>query len=277
MKKVSTAAAKQSRNFSQQQSLTIGLDLGDRSSCYCILEETGRIVVESKVSTSPNAIKAVFEAMPHSRIALETGTHSPWVSRLLSGLGREVIVAHTRNVRLIGESRRKDESPGCADAGTAGADRSPVAVSGEASQCESAGGSDGVPGASRTGASADGTGEHGTRAGEVLWRAAARVQRAQHESGKADGLSPELQTAPQPLLAVAEVLSEQIREYNERIECLAEESYPQTELLKQVKGCRHTDRADVLADTGRRAPFSQEPRRRLLSGNATRAKKLPAE
>src|SRR6185437_1243217 len=44
-----------------------------------------------------------------SRIALETGTHSPWVSRLLSGLGHEVIVAHARKVRLIGESRRKDD------------------------------------------------------------------------------------------------------------------------------------------------------------------------
>jgi transposase len=47
--------------------------------------------------------------MPHSRIALETGMHSPWVSRLLSELGHEVIVVHARNVRLIGESRKKDD------------------------------------------------------------------------------------------------------------------------------------------------------------------------
>ncbi len=47
--------------------------------------------------------------MPRSRVALETGMHSPWVSRLLSELGHEVIVAHARNVRLIGESRRKDD------------------------------------------------------------------------------------------------------------------------------------------------------------------------
>ena len=42
-------------------------------------------------------------------MALETGMHSPWVSRLLSELGHEVIVAHARNVRLIGESRKKDD------------------------------------------------------------------------------------------------------------------------------------------------------------------------
>jgi transposase len=46
--------------------------------------------------------------MPRSRIALETGTHSPWIRRLLSELGHEVIVAHARKVRLIGESREKD-------------------------------------------------------------------------------------------------------------------------------------------------------------------------
>ena len=51
---------------------------------------------------------------------------------------------------------------------------------------------------------------------------------------KAQGLSPELQSALEPLLA--EVLSEQIREYNERIEKLAQESYPQVTLLKQIKG-----------------------------------------
>jgi len=44
--------------------------------------------------------------MPRSRIALEIGTHSPWISRLLSKLGHEVIVRHARNVRLIGAARR---------------------------------------------------------------------------------------------------------------------------------------------------------------------------
>ena len=50
-----------------------------------------------------------FRTLPRSRIAMETGMHSPWVSRHLSELGHEVIVAHARNVRLIAESRRKDD------------------------------------------------------------------------------------------------------------------------------------------------------------------------
>src|SRR5215467_5304551 len=108
MKKGSTVAVKQSRKTSEQK-LTVGLDLGDRSSWYCVLDESGAVVLEQKVSTTPKAMEEVFGGMPRSRIALETGTHSPWVSRLLSKLGHEVIVAHARNVRLIGESRGKDD------------------------------------------------------------------------------------------------------------------------------------------------------------------------
>src|SRR5271156_4455491 len=100
MKKNSTVAAKQSRDFSQPK-LTIGLDLGDRSSWYCVLDEAGNVLLEQRVSTTPKAMKEVFGGMPRSRIALETGMHSPWVSRALSELGHEVIVAHARNERLI--------------------------------------------------------------------------------------------------------------------------------------------------------------------------------
>jgi len=107
MKKISTAAAKQSRNVSPSN-LTIGLDLGDRSSCYCVPDESGRIVMEQKVSTTAKALHAAFGTMPRSRIALETGIHSPWTS-LLSELGHEVIVAHAHNLRLIEESRKKDD------------------------------------------------------------------------------------------------------------------------------------------------------------------------
>jgi transposase len=108
MKKVSTVAAKQSRNFSEQK-LTIGLDLGDRSSWYCMLGGSGEVLLEQRLSTTPQAMREGFGGRPRSRIALEKGMHSPWVSRLLSELGHEVIVAHARNVRLIGESRKKDD------------------------------------------------------------------------------------------------------------------------------------------------------------------------
>src|SRR5579864_9438761 len=108
MKKVSTVAAKASRKISSQK-LTVGLDLGDRSSWYCVLDEAGSVLLEQRLSTTSKAVREVFGGMPRSHIALETGMHSPWDSRLLSELGHEVIVAHARNVRLIGESRKKDD------------------------------------------------------------------------------------------------------------------------------------------------------------------------
>src|SRR5580700_9262571 len=103
MKKTSTAATRSNKNLHGK--LTIGLDLGDRSSWFCVLDEAGKVVSEKKLGTTPKAMREVFAAMPRSRMALETGMHSPWVSRLLSELGHEVIVAHAPNVRLIGESR----------------------------------------------------------------------------------------------------------------------------------------------------------------------------
>ena len=92
-----------------KQKLTIGMDLGDHWSCYCVLDEAGRILLEQKVATTPEAMKQTFEKIPRSLIALETGTHSPWVSRLLTVLGYKVIVAHAQKVQLITKSNRKDD------------------------------------------------------------------------------------------------------------------------------------------------------------------------
>jgi len=81
---------------------TIGLDLGDRFSWYCVLNEAGEVVLEQKVATTPKAMKEVFGGMPRSRMALETGTHSPWVSRILSELGHEVIITSLSPSKRLG-------------------------------------------------------------------------------------------------------------------------------------------------------------------------------
>jgi Ethanolamine utilization protein EutJ (predicted chaperonin) len=58
MKKVSTVVTKRSRNFSQPP-LTIGLDLGDRNSWYCVLDEGGQIQLEQRVRTTAKALREV--------------------------------------------------------------------------------------------------------------------------------------------------------------------------------------------------------------------------
>jgi transposase len=89
--------------------LTIEMDLGDRTSRYCVLDQEGQVLFEGSAATTQKGLSEAFGALPPCRIAIETGQHSPWVSRHLSGLGHEVIVAHAQNVRLIGESTRKDD------------------------------------------------------------------------------------------------------------------------------------------------------------------------
>jgi predicted NBD/HSP70 family sugar kinase len=76
MKNVSTAVSNQGRNYSQL-TLTIGLDLGDRNSGYCVLDEAGQIQQEQRVRTNAKALQGVFGSMPRSRNALETRTHFP--------------------------------------------------------------------------------------------------------------------------------------------------------------------------------------------------------
>jgi predicted NBD/HSP70 family sugar kinase len=81
VKKISTVQAFGNEIFKEQK-LTIGVDLGDRWSFYCVLDEAGEIILEQKVPTTPEAMKQTFGKIPQSLIAMETGTHSPWVSRL---------------------------------------------------------------------------------------------------------------------------------------------------------------------------------------------------
>jgi len=234
MKKTITAAAANKRNFSGK--LTIGLDLGDRWSWYCVLDEAGEVVQEERVATTPKAMQQAFAAMPRSRVALETGMHSPWVSRLVSELGHETIVAHARNVRLIGESRRKDDRLDARKlARLARIDPqllAPVKHRSRQAQADLT--------VIRARASL-------VRARTALANAARGLTKSYGERlrgcnvrnldfEKAQALSPELQAALEPLLQALESLSERIAEYNRQIESIAQQSYPQTALLKQVKG-----------------------------------------
>jgi hypothetical protein len=112
----------------QDGRLTIGLDLGDRSSFYCVLDEAGEVLLAQKVSTTPKAMKEIFGAMPRSdrtgdRNAFTVGKAVCYVNSVTSRSW------HTRSVRLIGESRRKDDR---LDAHATRKDRSGAFVSGEA-------------------------------------------------------------------------------------------------------------------------------------------------
>ena len=88
---------------------TIGIDLGDRWSRYCVVDTSGAIVEEDRVRTTGDALREKFGRLSPTRMVIEAGTHSPWVSRLLEEVGHQVIVANPRKVRLIYESDRKNK------------------------------------------------------------------------------------------------------------------------------------------------------------------------
>jgi transposase len=89
--------------------LTVGVDLGDRWSRYCVLNEEGQILEEDTIATTAQALRKRFSDLEASRVVIEVGTHSPWIQRLLQELGHETITANPRHVRLIYGSRNKND------------------------------------------------------------------------------------------------------------------------------------------------------------------------
>ena len=89
--------------------MTAGLDLGDRYSYLCLIDqESGEVMEEGRLRTTPEAFSRRFASeRPPMRIAIEAGTHSPWVSRVLEQCGHEVLVANARKLRLIYANKRK--------------------------------------------------------------------------------------------------------------------------------------------------------------------------
>src|ERR1700732_4467756 len=85
--------------------LTVGVDLGDRWSNYCILGLEGETLVEGQLRTTQEDIAEFFQALNAARVVFEVGTHSPWVQEVIGGCGHEVLVANPR--MMDGSKRRK--------------------------------------------------------------------------------------------------------------------------------------------------------------------------
>src|SRR5215218_4651194 len=91
--------------------MTAGLDLGDKYSYLCLIDQqSAEVIEEGRLRTTPEALGRRFASeQPPMRIAIEAGTHSPWVSRLLEECGHEVLVANARKLRLIYANKRKTD------------------------------------------------------------------------------------------------------------------------------------------------------------------------
>jgi transposase len=217
--------------------MTVGLDLGDRYSYLCFLDtESGEVVEENRLRTTPETLEQRFSGCERMRIAIETGTHSPWVSRLLEECGHEVLVANARKVRLIyGDKHKTDKLDAENLARLARVDPRLLCTlkhRGKSSQ------------------------EHLAivRSREVL--VGSRTQLINHVRGAVksfgarlpkcsarsfhkkalDGLPEELVPALGPLLETIEELNARIRDYDRKLEEIAKAHHPETEILRQVEG-----------------------------------------
>jgi transposase len=235
MKKISTVRVKGNMIFKGHK-LTIGLDLGDRWSFYCVRDKSGEIILEQKLPTTPEAMKQTFERIPRSLIALETGTHSPWVSRLLTELGHEALVAHAQKVQLISKSTRKDDRH---DARTLSrlaridpellgpvrhrSAQAQIHLTVIRARAELVSARTALVNAARGLVKS-----YGQRLPKCGTQQVSRELAAD--------LNAELREVLEPLLREIESLNERIQEYEDRMEKIAKESYPQVARLKQVKG-----------------------------------------
>jgi transposase len=223
---------------SEQPRMTAGVDLGDRYSHLCLMDtQSGEIMEEGRLRTSPEAFRRRFSSeRPPMRIAIEAGTHSPWASRVLEECGHEVLVANARKLRLIYANKRKtDEIDAENLARLARLDPKllyPLKHRGEDSQAHMA----------------------IIRSREAL--VGSRTQLVNHVRGAVKSFGARLPKCPArsfhkkaaehipealwpalgPILEQIGSLTERIHEYDRKLETIAKEHYPETDLLRQVEG-----------------------------------------
>lgn len=89
--------------------ITIGMDLGDKNHEVCVIDAEGAVLKRETITNTKVALVKYFTEYPKTLVAVETGTHSPWISRELEALGHEVLVGNSRKLRLIWAAKDKTD------------------------------------------------------------------------------------------------------------------------------------------------------------------------
>ena len=89
--------------------ITVGLDVGDRFSQICAVNGEGVLIHEGRVATTREALRDRLPPRPSCRVILETGPHAGWISRELSAVGHEVLVANGRKLRWLYANEHKTD------------------------------------------------------------------------------------------------------------------------------------------------------------------------
>lgn len=216
--------------------VTIGMDLGDKKIQICVLDARGRKVREGSLTNTAAALRKYCQRYAGAVVAMETGTHSPWISRLLASLGCQVLIGNSRKLRMIWNNPRKSDLRD-AEMLARIARFDPELLCPIHHRSEQA---------------------HAdlelVKARDVLVRTrstlvnhvrgavkafGARIPRCSAESLPLRALPclPEIiRPALVPVLETIQRLTEQIRDYDRRVVIVSREQYPETQSLQQITG-----------------------------------------
>jgi transposase len=223
--------------ISNKSKLTIGQDLGDRRHAVCVVNRKGQILAEETMPNTRECLERFFQRYPSANVAMETGTHSPWVSWYFESRGHVVCVANARKLRAISQSPTKsDVEDARLLARLCRADPallSPVKHRSEACQRDSV----------------------QLKARESLVRARVDLMNSARFLLKSLGLTVPSQVKAtafvrklralvdrastdlvEPLLQSIDALSLRIKALDEKLETLVQERYPDTKYLRQIPG-----------------------------------------
>lgn len=216
--------------------VTIGMDLGDKNHALCILDKSGKVIKQTTVTNTSNDLKKFFAKYKGATIALEAGTHSPWISRHLAAMGCNVLVGNPRKLRAIWDSNDKsDNRDANMLARIARFDPDllyPVTHRGEQAQIDL----------------------ELLQARDILVKNRSNIINHVRGSVKSLGsrlpecsaecfhrkagehLPEELCDILKPLLRIIEQITTQIKAFDQQVKEISIERYPETELLRAIKG-----------------------------------------
>jgi transposase len=216
--------------------LTVGVDLGDQWSNYCILGLEGETLAEGQLKTTREGVAEFFKALAAARVILEVGTHSAWVREVIVGCGHEVLVANPRLMEGTKRRKRKNDRLDAQKLARLGRvdPQSLFPIQHRSTEVRQ----DLVVLRARDALVQVRTQLINATRGLVK-SMGARLPKCSSPSFPKkveEALPAEVREALLPLVRLAEELSDRIKDYDERIEQLGREKYGHTELLRQVKG-----------------------------------------
>lgn len=217
------------------KSITIGIDLGDKKHQVFVMDLNGEKIEERPLLNNKKAIDDISQKYPESTIALEAGTHSPWISRSFQARGHKVLVGNPRKLRMIWKSDAKSDARDAEMlARIARFDPHllyPIAHRGEQAQVDL------TMIKTRHALIKSRTGLINFVRSTVKslgYRISSCSSEAFHK--KTSQLPAMLQESLLPVMEMIASLNSQIKQYNKKLQQISEKRYPETRCLQQVVG-----------------------------------------